>query len=62
MNAQDETVEVKVALPMFAAGQTVDSYEDDKQLKGSLVERKLDKNGQLKLSIPKNGGVVLVGD
>ena len=62
VNAQDETVEVKVALPMFAAGQTVDSYEDDKQLKGSLVERKLDKNGQLKLSIPKNGGVVLVGD
>ena len=61
VNARDETVEVKVSLPMFAAGETVESYEDNESLQGRLTERHVGKDGTMKLSIPKNGGVVLVG-
>ena len=61
VNARDEAVEVKVPLPMFAAGETVESYEDDEKLQGRLTERHVGKDGTMKLSIPKNGGVVLVG-
>ena len=46
---------------MFAAGETVVCYEDDEKLQGKLAERRVGKNGKMKLSIPKNGGVVLVG-
>ena len=62
VNAQDETVETKVTLPMFAAGQTVSCYEDDKKLQGELKQRRVGKDGKMKISIPKNGGVVLVGE
>ena len=61
VSAQDETVELEVELPMFAAGETVACYEDDEKLQGKLAERRVGKNGKMKLSIPKNGGVVLVG-
>ena len=61
VNAQDETAELEVELPMFAAGETVACYEDDDKLQGKLAERRVGKNGKMKLSIPKNGGVVLVG-
>ena len=44
-----------------AAGETVESYEDDEKLQGRLTERRVGKDGTMKLSIPKNGGVVLVG-
>ena len=62
VNAQDETAELEVELPMFAAGETVVCYEDDEKLQGKLAERRVGKNGKMKLSIPKNGGVVLVGE
>ncbi len=61
VNAQEEPVEVKVKLPMFVAGQTVACYEDNAGLEGRLVQRSVDKRGEMKVFIPQNGGVVMVG-
>ncbi len=62
VNAQEETAELEVELPMFAAGETVACYEDDEKLQGRQTTRRVGKDGKVKLSIPKNGGVVLVGE
>lgn len=61
VNARNEAVEVKVPLPMFAPGETVESYEDDEKLQGRLTERRVGRDGTMRLYIPRNGGVVLVG-
>jgi hypothetical protein len=44
---------------MFAAGETVQCYSDDKDLNGSLKPLKINKKQEVTLTIPFNGGVVL---
>lgn len=58
INAQQETLKLTVDLPMFEKGQKVKVYSDDKQLNGSVSEKKINKS--IELTIPCNGGVLLV--
>ena len=59
INAEKETLKVEVELPMFAQGDVVKLYSDDKDLNGSLTDLKVKKNGKVKIEIPCNGGIVL---
>lgn len=59
VNAQKETLKMKIKLPMFASGETVQYYSDDKDLNGSLKSLKINKKQEVTLTIPCNGGVVL---
>ena len=59
INGQQETLKLKLKLPMFAAGETVQYYSDDKDLNGSLKPLKINKKQEVTLTIPFNGGVVL---
>lgn len=61
INAQAEPVVADLSLDMFAPGAEVDVYSDDKDLKGSLEKKKISKKGKLKVSIPTNGAVLIVG-
>jgi len=61
INAQDETVVAKLELPMLGKSAVVNVYADDAKLNGSLREQKL-RSGRINVSIPKNGGVVIVGE
>lgn len=60
INAQKETLKIKVKLPMIAGGSELKQYADDAQLKGNLSTTKLKKNQEMELTIPCNGAVVLV--
>ena len=60
VNAQPEPLKVKVKLPMFAPGEEVVRYSDDKELKGKMETVRLNKNQEISLSVPTNGGVVIV--
>ena len=60
INAEKETLKLEVELPMFAQGDVVKLYSDDKDLNGSLTDLKVKKNGKVKIEIPCNGGIVMV--
>ena len=59
INAQEETLKVEVELPMFAQGDVVKLYSDDKDLNGSLKDLKIRKGSKVQIEIPCNGGIVL---
>lgn len=59
INAQKETVKLKLELPMFNAGGKVRLYTDDAGLNGSASEIKVNKKRRFDLEIPCNGGVVI---
>ena len=60
VNAQKETLNVKVHLPMISAGESVQIYTDNLQLEGSTKQVKMNKKQEVQLSIPCNGGVLIV--
>lgn len=60
INAQKETIKIKVKLPMIAGGSELKQFTDDAQLNGKLTTTKLKKNQEIEVSIPCNGAVVLV--
>ena len=59
INAEKETLKVDVELPMFAQGDVVKLYSDDKDLNGSLQDLKIRKGSKVQIEIPCNGGIVL---
>ena len=59
INAEKETLKVEVELPMFAQGDVVKLYSDDKDLNGSLKDLKIKKGSKVQIEIPCNGGIVL---
>lgn len=59
INAQKETLKIKVKLPMIAGGSELKQYVDDAQLNGKVISTKLKKNQEMELIIPCNGAVVL---
>ena len=59
VNAQKETLKLKVNLPMFSNGEKVRLFSDDKALQGSVKQIEIGKNQELQLSIPCNGGVLI---
>lgn len=59
VNAQKETLKIKVNLPMFSNGETLRLYSDDKALSGSVKQLKMGKKQEVQLTIPCNGGIVI---
>lgn len=59
VNAQKETLKLKVNLPMFSNGEKVKLFSDDKALQGGVKQIGIGKKQELQLSIPCNGGVLI---
>lgn len=60
VNAQKETLKVKVKLPMIPSGSELRLYSDDETLQGSLTTVKMKKNQEMTVTIPCNGGWLLI--
>lgn len=60
VNAQKETLKLKVNLPMFSNGEKVRLFSDDKALQGGVKQIGIGKKQELQLSIPCNGGILIV--
>ena len=60
VNAQKETLQLKVNLPMFSNGEKVRLFSDDKALQGGVKQIEIGKKQELQLSIPCNGGILIV--
>ena len=58
VNAQDEPVKKNIDLSMYGKGAELLVYSDDAQLNGSVQTVKAKK--QITVTIPKNGGLVIV--
>ncbi|MDY6257833.1 MAG: glycoside hydrolase family 97 catalytic domain-containing protein, partial [Bacteroidaceae bacterium] len=58
VNAQDETVKKNIDLSMFDKNAELQVYSDDAELNGSVSTVKAKK--QITVTIPKNGGLVIV--
>ena len=61
VNAQKEPLKLKVKLPMIEAGKEVKDYSDNKDLEGDLQTVKLNKRQEVQITIPCNGGMVIIG-
>ena len=62
INAEKEPLKTTLSLPMFEKGQQLSVYSDDAQLAGSVKTVKQNKKQTLAVTIPCNGGLVVVGD
>ena len=62
VNAQQEPLKVKLSLPMFAAGTALKVYADSKTLEGQVKRVKQSKKQTLDITIPCNGGLVVVNE
>lgn len=60
VNAQKETLKLKLKLPMFAPGSQVSMYNDDATLSGKVTPLKINKKQETEIAIPCNGGIVIV--
>ena len=59
VNAQKETLQLKVNLPMFSNGEKVRLFSDDKVLQGGVKQIGIGKKQELQLTIPCTGGVLI---
>lgn len=62
VNAAKETLKLSLPLDMIAPGSSVEIYSDNEALQGGVKRQKLGKRGGLTVSIPCNGGLVIVAD
>lgn len=64
VNADSQTLKKNITLPMIAKGTNISLYTDDDKLNGSLTSQKIKnaKSQKISVSIPENGGLVIVGD
>jgi len=60
VNAQKETIKLKLKLPMIASGSALKVYADDENLNGKVETIKLKNNKEVEIKIPNNGGVLLM--
>lgn len=60
VNAQNQSLKLKVKLPMFNAGENVTVYSDDAKLNGKVTTVKTKSNQLFELNIPTNGGLIIV--
>ena len=60
VNAQKETLQLKVNLPMFSNGEKVRLFTDNEELQGNVKQIKVNKKQELQLAIPCNGGILIV--
>ena len=61
INAENEPLKKTITLPMFEKDTEMTVYSDDTQLNGSVKTLKQNKKQQVAITIPCNGGVVIVG-
>ncbi len=61
VNAQKEAVKLTAKLPMISAGKDLKVYSDDASLNGKVTTEKMNKNQEIELTIPTNGGVLIIG-
>ena len=61
INAENEPLKKTITLPMFEKDKEMTVYSDDAQLNGSVKTQKQNKKQQVVVTIPCNGGVVIVG-
>lgn len=59
INAEAKPLKRTLSLPMIAPNTLITCYTDDAHLQGSV--RNVGQRGSIKVSIPQNGGVVIVG-
>lgn len=59
INAEAKPLKRTLSLPMIAPNTPITCYTDDAHLQGSV--RNVGQRGSIKVSIPQNGGVVIVG-
>lgn len=62
INADEQPLKKTISLPMIAAGSQLQVYSDDAKLQGSVKTMKQSKKQQLAVTIPCNGGVVVVAN
>jgi hypothetical protein len=60
INAQKETISLKLKLPMIASGTALKYYADDAQLNGKVQNMKQKNNQEVEVKIPSNGGMLLL--
>ena len=60
INAEKQPLKKTISLPMFAKDTQLTVYADDAQLNGSVKTVKQNKKQQITLTIPCNGGVVVM--
>ena len=60
VNAEKQPLTKTIALPMFAKDTQLQVYSDDPQLQGSVKTVKQNKKQQLTVTIPCNGGLVIM--
>ncbi|WP_163399764.1 glycoside hydrolase family 97 protein [Flavobacterium fluviatile] len=60
VNAQKETLKLKIKLPMIAAGALLKCYYDDEKLNGKTKKITLKNSKETEIMIPCNGGVLLL--
>ncbi|HEX2920541.1 MAG TPA: glycoside hydrolase family 97 catalytic domain-containing protein [Bacteroidales bacterium] len=60
INAANETLKLKVKLPMFNAGDQLRYYSDNASLQGKLESIKFGRSQEIELSIPCNGGSMII--
>ncbi|WP_343694283.1 glycoside hydrolase family 97 catalytic domain-containing protein [Flavobacterium sp.] len=62
INAQKETLSLKLKLPMLASNSVLTSYFDDEKLNGKVKTIRLKNNQEAEIKIPFNGGILLVNE
>ena len=62
INAENEPLKKTITLPMFVKDTMLSVYSDDAQLNGSVNKVKQNKKQTVAITIPCNGGVVLVNE
>lgn len=59
INAENKTLKTKLKLDMLTANTIVNCIFDDEQLKGKISTQKINKNKEIEITIPRNGGIVI---
>ncbi len=59
-NAGEETLKKKVKLPMFKAEEELKFYSENDKLEGNVRSVKLKENQEIEITIPKNGGALII--
>ena len=62
INAEKQPLKKTITLPMFAKNSLLTVYADDAQLNGSVTQVKQNKKQQITITIPENGGSLIVGN
>lgn len=62
INAQKETLKLNVDLSSLDCGRNLTVYADDNKLQGSCKQMKLSKKNKVAVSVPTNGGALIVAE